>query len=49
MNWRIIWWNGVSLVETHVFSDIWNIASNAASSGVNMGGILKVERLPITN
>jgi hypothetical protein len=46
MNWKITWFDSFHLKETIIFSDIWNVVSNASASGVITQYIIKIEKVP---
>lgn len=43
--WKVTWMDGIRLREIIVYSDVYNIASNASGQGVQAWGIIKIEQV----
>jgi hypothetical protein len=44
--WKVIWWNGSTLMETVVFADAYSVVSMASSQGASTYSIVEMKRVP---
>lgn len=44
--WKVIWWNGNTLMETVVYADAYSVVSMASSQGASAYSIVEMKRVP---